>query len=111
MRQQIDDILNKMGEQYKDLIANDARNYLEVDLGRQAERLGYTDLKDRFLNVQAIVPLKHPLDGMKVRIDGRTFKNYRQFNFGLAVPGYVARESGLPDKSYSPQDSMILNFN
>ncbi|MFC1505165.1 hypothetical protein ACFL5W_01470 [Thermodesulfobacteriota bacterium] len=107
----LDALLKQIGKNYEGLIAVDARNYLEVDLGYQAERLGYTGLRNRLKSVQAIVPLKHPLDGMKVRIDGRTFKNYRQFDFGLAVPGYVAQESSMPGKSYIPQDSMILNFN
>jgi len=38
--------------------------------------MGYFDLQQKFPDVYAIVPLKHPIKGMKVRIDGRTFVNY-----------------------------------
>lgn len=47
---------------------------------------------------------------MKVRIDGRTFVQYRQFDSGVVVPGHVAQQSGLSHKSYQANDSMILNF-
>jgi hypothetical protein len=47
---------------------------------------------------------------MKVRIDGRTFVNYAQFESGVVVPDYVARDAGLSYKTFIPKDSMILNF-
>jgi hypothetical protein len=47
---------------------------------------------------------------MKVRIDGRTFVNYAQFESGIAVPNYVARQVDLPNRAYIAQDSMICNF-
>jgi hypothetical protein len=47
---------------------------------------------------------------MKVRIDGRTFIDYAQFESGVVVPGYVAREAGLTYKTFLPLGSMILNF-
>ena len=47
---------------------------------------------------------------MKVRIDGRTYVNYAQLESGVAVPGYVAKEAGLPYKNFEPNDSMIRNF-
>ena len=56
------------------------------------------------------MPLKQPAEGMRVRIDGRTFMNYAQFEFGVVVPEYVAEDTGLPYKPFVPNDSMILNF-
>ena len=50
------------------------------------------------------------MEGMKVRIDGRTFVNYVQSETGVAMPGYIAKYSGLPHKAYEAWDSMILNF-
>ena len=72
--------------------------------------MGYPELKERYANVNAIVPMKDPVEGMKVRIDGRTFVDYAQFESGVAVPGYVARDAGIPYITYIPNDSMILNF-
>ena len=40
----------------------------------------------------------------------RTFVDYAQFESGVVVPGYVAREAGLSYKTYVALDSMILNF-
>jgi hypothetical protein len=57
-----------------------------------------------------VVPLKAPLPGMKVRIDGRTFVNYRRHPSGMAVPGHVAEAAGMRSEAYRARDSMILNF-
>jgi hypothetical protein len=59
--------------------------------------------------VQAVVPLKQPVEGMKVRIDGRTFVDYAEFDSGVVVPGYEARETTLPRRPWTANDSMILN--
>jgi hypothetical protein len=75
-----------------------------------AEKLGFADVKEKFNHANAIVPLKNPVSGMKVLIDGRTFADYAQYDSGVAVPGYIARESGLPYRTYRPDESMILNF-
>ena len=110
MRDRLDEILNRIGEEYKEYISKGARNYLEIDLGEQAEKLGYSEETLKYKNINAVIPLKGPFKGMKVRIDGRTFVNYAQFDSGVAVPGYVASETGLPSKAFTPNDSMILNF-
>lgn len=47
---------------------------------------------------------------MKVRIDGRGFSGYVQFESGMAVPGFLAKETGRPYRVYIPNDSMILNI-
>ena len=110
MKSELGAILTMIGEDYRDQVSNDSRYYVEVDIGAQAERRGYVGPERRFHKINAIVRLKHPLPGMRVRVDGRTFVDYAQFDSGVAVPGYVARESGLPFRVFIPNDSMILNF-
>ena len=110
MNATIDDIITKISEEYRGDIEGGARHYLEVDIGRKAEQLGKPEIGEKFRNVYAVVPLRKPAKGMKVRIDGRTFVDYAQFESGVAVPGYVAKEANLTYKSFVPLDSMILNF-
>ena len=104
-------VLAKIGEVYKENIRKDSRHYLEVSIAQQAEKMGYSDVKECYRDAYAIVPLKHPVSGMKVRIDGRTFVNYAQFDSGIVTPQYVANEVTLPYKAYIANDSMICNFN
>ncbi|UCG81478.1 MAG: hypothetical protein JSV60_04150 [Desulfobacterales bacterium] len=110
MRNELDKVLTKIGEEYGEDITNDSRFYVEVDIGKKAEELGYSHLKEVYHDVNAMVPLKKPAKGMTVRIDGRTFVNYAQLESGIAIPGYVAKEVGLPHETYEPNDSMILSF-
>lgn len=110
MKSDIGKVIARIGEEFKNHILPTSRFYREVSIGEQAERLGLTGLDGRYRNVFAVVPLKHSADGMKVRIDGRTFVNYAQFESGVVVPGYVAKDTGLPHKPFVPNDSMILNF-
>jgi hypothetical protein len=109
MNKHLDAVLASIGEEYKDRIDNGSRFYLEVDIGKRAEAMGYEDVKDEYTGVNAIVPLKRPELGMTVRIDGRTFVNYARYDSGIATPGYVARESGLPHTGFVANDSMLLN--
>jgi hypothetical protein len=110
MNKNIVEVLSVIGEEYKDKIQRDSRHYLEVSIGKHAAKLGHTDLKEKYKNTYAIIPLKAPEKGMKVRIDGRTFINYAEHMSGIAVPGYLAREAGRSFKAFAPQDSMICNF-
>ena len=103
-------ILNIIGEEYKEQIQKGSRHYLEVSIGKHAERLGHTDLKKKYRNTYAIIPLSAPQKGMKVRIDGRTFINYAEHSSGIAFPGYLAGETGSSFGKYMPNDSMICNF-
>ena len=103
-------MLNTIGEEYKSKIQKGSRHYLEVSIGKQAEKLGHADLKVKFKDTYAIVPLKVPQQGMKVRIDGRTFVNYAEHPSGIAVPGYLAKEAGRSFKNFVPNDSKIFNF-
>lgn len=111
MNPELDEVITHISRFYGDAISEGARHYVEVDIGKEAKKLGYPNLGKKYLCVRAIVPLKEPAPGMKVRIDGRTFVNYAQFYSGVVVPEYVARETGLPYRAYRPNDSMILNFN
>ena len=110
MKKNLNTVLEKIGDTYKQAISNDSRFYIEVNIGQLAEELGYPDVHDQYRDAFAVVLLKQPVNGMKVRVDGRTFINYNQFESGVVVPNYVARETGLPYKTFIPNDSMILNF-
>jgi hypothetical protein len=106
----LSEVIEQIAEEYKNQVLKNSRCYREISIGEQAERLGFTDLKVPYRDVFAIVPLKEPVDGMKVRIDGRTFVSYAQFESGVVVPAYVAQKTGLPFQPYAANDSMILNF-
>jgi hypothetical protein len=110
MQTELNNVLQTIGYAYKENIGGGTRNYMEIDIGQMAEKLGYSALSEKFRKVNAILPLKQPVNGMKVRIDGRTFVDYAKFASGVVVPGYVARETGLPFERFEAQDSMILNF-
>jgi len=103
-------VIAEIGEEYKDNIRDDSRFYIEVSIAGKAEQLGFADIEACCRDAYAIVPLKQPMGGMKVRIDGRTFVNYSQFDSGVVVPQYVASRVNLPRRAYVAQDSMICNF-
>lgn len=102
-------VIQAISDTYRDDIAETGRHYREVDIGREAEKLGITEISPAIRTARAIIPLKKPACGMKVRIDGRTFVDYARLASGVAVPGYVARAADLPYRAYVPEDSMILN--
>jgi hypothetical protein len=108
-RKPLDDVIENISSRYRNKIMGDSRFYVEVNIGKQAEALGYFDISRKYMDAYAVVPLKHAVPGMKVRIDGRTFVNYAQFDSGVAVPGYVTGDTGLAFRSFIPNDSMILN--
>jgi hypothetical protein len=110
MDNRIDVLLKHVEETYGDKIQRGARHYLEVNLAEQARKLGFADLGEKYKNACAIIPLKTPQQGMKVRIDGRTFVNYAEYDSGMAVPVYLANASGRKFRNFVPNDSMICNF-
>jgi hypothetical protein len=110
MTNQLNEVLAKIGDDYKGNIQDDSRYYLEISIAKKAEELGFAEVGECYRDAYAIVPLKQPVDGMKVRIDGRTFVNYAQFESGIVVPNYVAGQADLPCKAYVAKDSMICNF-
>ena len=110
MTNNLSEVLTRIGQDYKANIRKDSRHYLEINLARKAAELGLSEPEPQFKNAHAIVPLKRPVSGMKVRIDGRTFVNYAQFESGVVVPGYVAQQVDLPHSAYIANDSMVCNF-
>jgi hypothetical protein len=110
MKNNLDDVLSAIEDEYEDKIQRGARHYLEVGLAEKARNMGFKDLAECFRTASAIVPLRTPQDGMKVRIDGRTFVNYAEYDSGIAIPGYLAKSSAKNSRTFIPQDSMICNF-
>jgi hypothetical protein len=110
MNKEINGILEDIEIEFERIIQKGSRHYLEVSIGEQAAKLGYHDLSERYVNTFAFVPLKAPQKGMKVRIDGRTFVDYAEYDSGIAVPGYLAREAGKSYRTFVAQDSFIRNF-
>lgn len=110
MDKHLDETLRAISNDYVNKISQASRFYVEVDIGKRGQRLGFPDVKKRYDKVLAVVPLKKAERGMKVRIDGRTFVNYGQLSSGVAIPGHVVKRSSLSYKPYRANDSMILNF-
>ena len=110
INEKLQKVIQSFALDYQNNIAPESRYYQEISIGRQAGKIGYLDIEKAYRNVYAVIPLKHMLRGMKVRIDGRTFVDYAQFESGVAVPGYVARKMKVPFQKYTPHDSMILNY-
>ena len=110
MNEHLKETLKRIGEDFKGTIVKGSRYYIEVDIGKTGADLGFDDVRDAYGKTHAIVPISHPRPGMKVRIDGRTFVNYAEFDSGVVAPGYVAREAKLPYQTFIPNDSMIKNF-
>ena len=107
----LNSVIKKIEEDYKGMIQPDGRNYLEVNISQKAAEMGLSEIEECYRDTFAIVPLQGPVAGMKVRIDGRTFVNYDQFDSGVAVPNTVSRYSNLKYTPYTAQNSMICNFN
>ena len=94
MNNKLDDVLSTIEAEFEGKIQKGSRHYLEVNIGERAKSIGLIQIGERYKSTHAIVPLKSPQKGMKVRIDGRTFVNYAEYDSGIAVPGYLARETG-----------------
>ena len=109
MDNQIELLLSHLEKEYGAMIKKGARHYLEINLAAQARNLGLAGL-DQYNTACAIIPLKDPQRGMKVRIDGRTFVNYAEYDSGMAIPGHLARLSGRTYRTFIAKDSMICNF-
>ena len=48
MSSDLDKVLIKIGEAYREDILGGSRHYLEVDIGNRAEELGYPDIKAKY---------------------------------------------------------------
>ncbi len=110
MNDRLKGVIENIGTEYKSKILRGSRHYVEVSIGQRAADLGYPELDDPYRKTFAVVPLREPEPGMKVRIDGRTFVDYAEYESGIAVPGYLARKAGKEYSTFVPQDSMICNY-
>jgi hypothetical protein len=110
MDKRIVELIGRIEDEFGRQVKKGARHYLEVSIGQLADQKGYADLAEKYRTTCAVVPLDTPREGMKVRIDGRTFVDYAEYETGIAVPGYLAREAGRPYKTFLANDSMICNF-
>lgn len=110
MNHSLDKTLRAIGEDYAEKISPTSRLYVEVDIGEKATQLGFSATAKRYRKVLAVVPVKQAENGMKVRIDGRTFINYSQLKSGVVIPGHVIKNSTLSHDQYLPRESMVLNF-
>jgi hypothetical protein len=110
MKDNLNAVLVKIAEDYKEDIQKDSRHYVEVNIAQKASELGLSEGVQYYRDAYAIVPLKRPVRGMKVRIDGRTFVNYAQFESGIVLPRHIAQHVQLPFENYVANDSMICNF-
>ena len=110
MNKTLSDVLNKIGEEFKEEIQPTARTYCLVDIGEAAEALGHPELKERYDDVKAVVPLRRVSGGLNFEVDGNGLADYVQLESGIAVPRYVAEEAGLQNSQYQPKSSMILNL-
>ena len=110
MSNELGKVLRKIGDEYKEDISPTSGVFLEVDIGNKAGQLGYTNAAEKYRGVEATVPLKHRVDGMKVMIDGRTFVGYGQLESGVIIPGRIAREAALSYKPYEAPESIVRAF-
>jgi hypothetical protein len=110
MSNELGEVLTKIGEEYKEEISEESGIFLEVDIGKQAEKFGYSNIVEKYRGVDAVVPLKHTIDGMKVMIDGRTFMDYAQLETGVVIPGHIAKEAALPSKHYEAPETIVRVF-
>jgi hypothetical protein len=104
------EVLMKIAEEYRDEISVGSGTFLELDIGEEAAKLGYSNIAEAYRGIAAAVPLKRPLNGMKVMMDGRTFVDYAQLETGIIIPRYVAEEAALPNKHYEAPESIVRVF-
>lgn len=102
MNDHLKKVLTWIGNEYENEISTTSRFYREVDIGKQAEKIGYDDIRNQYKGVYAIVPLNHPESGMKVRIDGRTFIDYAQFDSGSSSRAMSPDRPACPTGRSSP---------
>jgi hypothetical protein len=107
MSKKLGEVLTKIAEEYREEISVESATFLELDIGKEAEKLGYADLAEKYRGVVAEVPLKSTVNGMKVMMDGRTFVDYAQLETGVVIPGHIAREAALPNKHYEAPESIV----
>ncbi|MEA3515248.1 MAG: hypothetical protein U9R34_07240 [Nanoarchaeota archaeon] len=109
MTNRLADVLNKISAEFEGEILPDSDKYILINIGKVAESLGQSELKGRYDDVAAVVPLEIE-SGISAIINGKDLCAYAQLDSGIAVPAYVAEEAGLPSKQYQPKDIMYWNL-
>jgi hypothetical protein len=110
MSNELSELLTRIADEYKEEISAESGTFLELDIGKEAEKLGYSKLAEKYRGIAAAVPLKRTLNGMKVMMDGRTFVDYAQLETGVVIPRYIAKEAALPTKHYEAPESIVRVF-
>lgn len=82
----------------------------QIDLGQSYKDYGLIDDYANFVGVVVVAPVESlPNVGLTAFVDAeRMFKNYEQLDSGLAVPKWVAEESGLAHRPYETETLRIL---
>lgn len=110
MTNRLSEVLTKIAEQYRAEISVESATFLELDIAKEAAKLGYVDIAEKYRGIVVEVPLKRTLNGMKVMMDGRAFVDYAQLETGVVIPGHVAREAALSGKHYEAPESIVRVF-
>jgi hypothetical protein len=110
MSNELREVLTKIAEEYRQEIWFESGTFLELDIGKEAEKLSYSNIAEKYRGIAVAVPLKRTLKGMKVMMDGRTFVDYAQLETGVVIPGHIAKEASLPNKHYQAPESIVRLF-
>ena len=97
MNSDLKGLLMKIGHDYQNLIEKGSRHYIEVSLARAAGELGFKEAEKQYRHAYAIVPLKRPLKGMKVRLP--PVIDFNQLKVGCAMANIYMGVDGNGDVS------------
>ena len=100
-------VLEKIAQEFDGEINPKSRTYCVVDIGEAAESFGMPELKARYEDVNAIIPLRRS-KGLAFEVDGSSLNDARQLTSGVVVEEYVAKEAGVESQAYVPHDTMYL---
>lgn len=107
MNKELGDLLNKIGEGFKEEIYRDSDTYALVDIGEAAKSVGLTNLIEKYSDIKAIIPLRKEL-GVQFQVDGSRIINHVILDSGIIVNKFVADEAGISGSPYYPHKKMYL---
>lgn len=104
------EVLNALADAFKEELWPKSNVYCLVDIGEVWVGYGGKETEaGLFHDIKAVVPLKRVSDGgMQIQVNGKELSTYSMLESGIAVPEWVAQQSGLPHQPYQPHDSMLL---
>ena len=108
MTNELTNILNKIGTEYKTRIKHNSEQYCQVDLGVAANFFGYKELEAQYHNIKVVVPLNKSGDGLVLLTQGSKFEGYIQLNNGIVVEESIAQKANMSGTKYVPHKQMIL---